>query len=147
MLIASTSFAQSNPTEIEIFQDALGLEKKIAVAKFMSLGDSAVVFWKIYDEYEVERKKLGKERLLVISDYAKNYPNISDKMIQDLFNRTPSQKKAFDKLQETYFNRMKKEVGISKAAQFWQIEGYFNTIILANIYKQIPFIGEHLSGK
>lgn len=41
---------------------------------------------------------------------------------------------------------MKKEVGASKAAQFWQLETYFNSIIQAEIYTQLPFIGENLNG-
>jgi len=146
LLMASTSFAQSYQSEVEIIQEAFGLEKKVAVANFMNLEESVEGFWNIYDAYELERKKLGKERIQIISDYAKSYPDISGEKILDLFKRTQSLKKSFDKLQKTYFNQMKKEVGVSKAAQFWQLEGYFNSIIQANIYTQIPFIGEHLSG-
>ncbi len=147
LLLASTSFAQSYQSEVEIFQEAFGLEKKAAVANFMNLKEAAEGFWKIYDEYEVERKELGKERIQIIADYAKNYPNISDEKILELFKRTQSLRKSFDKLQSTYFKKMKKEHGVSKAAQFWQLEGYFNSIILANIYTIIPFIGENLSRK
>lgn len=145
-IISAASFAQSPQTEVEIIQEAFGLEKKVAVANFMNLEESAEGFWNIYDAYELKRKKLGKERIRIISDYAKSYPDISDEKLLALFKRTQSLKKSSDKLQKTYFNQMKKEVGVSKAAQFWQLEGYFNSIIQANIYTQIPFIGENLSG-
>lgn len=147
MLMGISSFGQSFQSEVEIFQEAFGLEKKVAVANFINLGESAEGFWKIYDAYEVERKMLGKERIQIIEDYAKSYPNISDEKILDLFKRTQSVKKSFDNLQSTYFNKMKKEVGISKAAQFVQIENYFNAIIQADIYTQIPFIGEKIDTK
>jgi hypothetical protein len=142
----SSSFAQSAQTELEIIQDAFGLEKKVAVANFMELGESAERFWEIYDEYEAERKELGKERIQVIADYAESYPTISDEEIRSLFKRTKAFKRSFAKLQKTYFNRMSKEVGTSQAAQFWQLESYFNAMIQAEIYSQIPFIGENLNG-
>lgn len=147
MVMVFASFAQTNASEIEILQETFGLEKKVAVANFMDLGDSADSFWALYDEYEAERKKLGNERIKVIIEYANNYPDISDEKVLELFKQTTSVKKSFDKLQKTYFNRMRKEIGVSKAAQFWQLESYFSSMIQANIYSQIPFIGENLSGK
>lgn len=146
IVVTSTAIAQSVQTDVEIIQEALGLEKKIAVANFMDLEASAEGFWTIYDKYEAERKKIGKERIQVISEYANNYPNISDEKIVELFNRTQAVKKSFDKLQKIYFKKMKKEVGVQKAAQFWQIETYFNSLIQAHIYSQIPFIGEITQG-
>ena len=145
LIFATTSlFAQSYQTEVEILQDAFGLEKKVAVAQFMNLDDSAEGFWKIYDEYEAKRKELGKERINIIAAYAKSYPTISEEEISALYKKTQGVKKSFDKLQSTYFKQMKKEVGVSKAAQFWQLESYFNAMILADIYSQIPFIGENI---
>lgn len=145
-LTTASVVAQSLQTEVEIIQEAVGLEKKVAVANFMELDDSAESFWTIYDEYEAERKKLGKDRIKIIVDYAQSYPRISEEEIMALYKRTTTLKKSFDKLQKTYFNRMKKAVGVSKAAQFWQMENYFNAMVQAEIYSQIPFIGEHLEG-
>lgn len=146
IVVANAAFAQSAQTEVEIIQEAFGLDKKVAVANFMELGEDAESFWKIYDEYETQRKELGMNRIKVIADYAKSYPTISDEEILTLFKRSKAFKKSFAKLQQTYFNKMKKEVGVSKAAQFWQLESYFNAMIQAEIYLQIPFIGENLDG-
>jgi hypothetical protein len=142
----NTAFTQSVQTEIEVIQEVFGMEKKVAVANFMTLGENAENFWRVYDEYEIKRKELGANRIKIIADYAKSYPTISDEEIIELFKRTKAYKKSFAKLQKTYFNRMRKEVGTSKAAQFWQLESYFNAMIQAEIYSQIPFIGENLNG-
>lgn len=144
MTTVSASFAQSYQTEVAIIQEAFGLEKKLAIANFMKLDDSAKGFWKIYDEYEVARKALGNERIEIIAAYAESYPNISDEQILTLFKRREKMVNSMEKLQRTYFKRMSKEVGINKAAQFWQLESYFNVIIQSEIYSQIPFIGENL---
>jgi len=146
VVLANTAFTQSIQTEIEIIQEAFGLDKKLAVANFMELGENAQSFWKLYDEYEAERKELGANRINIIADYARSYPTISDEKIEDLFKRTQAFKKSYAKLQKSYFKRMKKEVGVSVAAQFWQLESFFNAMIQAEIYTQIPFIGENLNG-
>jgi hypothetical protein len=127
---------------MEIIQEAFGLDKKVAVANFMKLDEEAEAFWNLYDAYEVERKELGKQRIAVLAQYVNSYPSISEEEILELYKSTTTIKKSFAKLQETYFNRMKKELGVSRAAQFWQLENYFNAMIQANIYAQLPFIGE-----
>jgi len=142
LLVGRSLSAQSLQSEVEIIQETFGLEKKVAVANFMKLGEDAESFWALYDEYEAERKKLGNDRINVIQEYAANYPNLSDEKILELFKKTSSVRKSFAKLQKTYFNKMKNEVGVSKAAQFWQLENYFNSMIQASIYSQLPFIGE-----
>jgi len=144
--LASSAFAQSYQTEVEIFQEAFGLEKKVAVANFMKLDKSAGSFWKLYDEYEAARKTLGKERIEIIADYIQRYPTISDDEILALFKRREKMLKSMDKLQHTYFKRMSKEIGVSKAAQFMQLENYINAVIQESIYAQIPFIGENVGG-
>jgi len=143
---ATQALAQNLQTEVEIIQEAVGLEKKVAVADFMNLNEDAKAFWELYDEYEMERKKLGKERIEIIMDYAESYPNIADDKILDLYQRTQQLRRTSSKLQDTYFKRMTKEIGVSEAAQFWQMENYFNAMIQAEIYSQIPFIGDNLQG-
>jgi hypothetical protein len=147
LITANSSFSQSYQSDVDIIQAKFGLDKKIAVANFMKLGDDADSFWQLYNEYEEERKKLGKERIDVIIDYAANYPNIADDKILELYKRSTAIKRSFDKLQQTYFERMKKEIGVSKAAQFWQLENYFSSMVQATIYSEIPFIGENLEGR
>ena len=71
-VFASASFAQSFQTEVEIIQEAFGLDKKVAVANFMQLEENADRFWEIYDQYEAERKQLGTNRIQIIADYAKS---------------------------------------------------------------------------
>jgi hypothetical protein len=49
---------------------------------------------------------------------------------------------ANDKLQKTYYGKMKKSSGVKAAAQFLQIEAYLLSAVRATIMENIPFIGE-----
>ena len=58
--------------------------------EYMKFDDStkATAFWKLYDEYEAERKKLGQDFIAILQDYANNYENLDDKKADELVTRS-----------------------------------------------------------
>ncbi len=94
---------QSNSEEIDYFQAIFGSEKKVFVSEFIKLeGESKVSFWALYDEYEVERKALGKKRIALLNKYAENYNNLSDEKTDEIVKNMQTQRKAVDKLIDNY---------------------------------------------
>ena len=74
LFAGSFSWAQSNKEEIDLLQAAFGKDKKAVVAEFVKVNDAQkAAFWKLYDEYETQRKTLGRERIVLLKDYADNY--------------------------------------------------------------------------
>ena len=89
LLVAGIANAQSNKEEIDLIQSVFGMEKKALVADFMKIdGSKADAFWKLYDEYEVQRKELGKKRIDLMEQYANNYNSMpaeaADKWMADV---------------------------------------------------------------
>ena len=143
MLTPALLFGQSAIEEIEYFQAIFGMEKKAIVAQFIKLDDqSKSAFWTAYDQYEAERKALGQQRIALLADYAENYNKLTDEKIEALITATIKQKSTHDKLVIKYYKRMKKAAGTKVAAQFFQVENYFQSVIRASILEHIPFIGE-----
>ena len=137
----TSSFSQSNTEEIDFYQSVFGMEKKQAVAEFLQL-DNDDTFWNIYDEYEKERKELGKKRVDLLTDYADNYLTLTDDKTNELIEQMISQRKRLDKLINSYYKKVKKESGAKVAAQFYQLENYILVAIRLSIMEEIPFIGE-----
>ncbi len=143
LVIPISMSAQSNKEEVDYIQSIFGMEKKAIIADFIELDGAAKdAFWVLYDQYEVERKELGKRRLALLNDYAKHYDGMSDEKIDELAKSGSKQVKLDEDLRYKYFNKLKKEAGSTVAAQFYQIEGYFNAAIRMSILESIPFIGE-----
>jgi hypothetical protein len=143
LLISTVGFAQSNKEDVDFIQSIYGKEKKEIVAGFIVLeGAQKDAFWALYDEYEVKRKDLGKQRIALLERYANSYMTLSDaetdKLMQDMIALGMSN----DKLQKTYYGKMKKAAGVKAAAQFLQIEAYLLSAVRATIMENIPFIGE-----
>lgn len=137
-----TAFAQT-ADEIAIIQSVYGMDKRAVVTEQMKLNASeASAFWPVYEQYEVERKELGKRRVENIVDYAKNYQNLSDEKATEMLNKSFDIQSDFVKLQQKTFKQMSKVITPARAAQFSQIEMYLENAIRAKLGDEMPFI-EH----
>jgi len=143
LVIASFAFAQSAKEEIELVQSVFGIEKKAMAASFIKLeGAQADAFWKLYDEYETERKELGKQRIAQISRYADVYMTLDDATTDQIIKDMISISDKTDKLIASYYKKVKKASGVKAAAQFFQFEHYILSKIRAELMEEIPLIGE-----
>lgn len=143
LFISVVGFAQSNKEDVDFIQSIYGKEKKTIVADFIKLeGAQKDAFWKLYDEYETERKELGKQRISLLEKYANGYTTLDEAATDEIIKEMSSLGAKTDKLIATYYGKMKKASNVKAAAQFFQIESYFLSAIRAKILESIPFIGE-----
>jgi len=140
-IFTTISFSQTNTEEIDFYQSIFGMEKKQAVTAFLQLEENDP-FWNMYDEYEKERKELGKKRIEILNNYAANYLTLTDEKASELIKQSISQRKKIDKLIVTYYKKVKKSNGAKVAAQFYQLENYILVAIRMTIMEKVPFIGE-----
>jgi len=138
---STMAFSQVQQEEIDYYQSVFGMEKKVVVANFIKLeeGDS---FWALYDEYEKERKELGQRQLELLLDYAKHYEALTDEKTDDLVKESMGIRKTSSSLINKYYKKVKKVKGSKVAAQFYQIENYFAIAIRAELYSDVPLVGE-----
>jgi hypothetical protein len=137
------AFAQSNKEDVDLIQSIYGKEKKVIVSEFIKVeGAQKDAFWKLYDEYETERKELGKKRVALLEKYAANYATLDDKTTSEIIKEIIALGAKTDKLVATYHKKMEKSAGVKAAAQFYQLEAYLLSVIRASILENIPFIGE-----
>ena len=135
--------AQSNKEEIELYQSAFGMEKKAIVAEFIKLDSVAgVSFWADYDEYETARKIHGQKRIALMIKYSEQYETLNDENTEKLMSEMIDLGNEYNKLIAKYYKSIKKGSGVKAAAQFMQIESYFQSVIRLEIFKSIPLIGE-----
>ncbi len=133
--------AQSSQEEMDMMQAAFGMQKKDMIAGFLQLPPENP-FWAIYDQYETERKDLGKQRIAFIMKYSENYANLSDAEIDAYMKDMMKLKTSTDKLIDSYYAKVKKASGSKVAAQFYEFENYILSVIRLEIMNNIPFFGE-----
>lgn len=142
-LIAQKKSATTVEQDIQAIEQEYGQTKKGMLSEFMQLsGDKATSFWAVYDEYEAERKGLARKKFDLIVDYAANYQTLSADKADELVNATFDTNMDYEKMNQKYYNKMKKEIGALDAARFTQFEMYLQSLVQGQIQDQLPFIGE-----
>ena len=144
--ISTCSLAQSYEEEIDMIQAVFGMEKKAIMYELID-NDADAAFWTLYDQYEVERKLLGKKRLELLNNYARNYAIMTDEKAHELMKQIMVQKKSLDKLIDKYYKKIRKSSGTYKAAQFYQLENYILSAIRLEILDSIEFFEELIREK
>lgn len=147
--ISVTTFAQNTKKDdIDIVQSLYGKSKAELVIQYMALsGPQATEFTKVYEAYEVERKKLGQEKIQLIDQYATDYSTLTDEKADILAKRSLKNIAAFEKLHSAYYDKTKKAIGAMNALKFMQLEIYLETAIRSALQNEIPFVGELEMGK
>jgi len=92
--------AQVTKDDLNFIQSIYGKDKRDLMQEYMKFDDStkATAFWKLYDEYEAERKKLGQDFIGILQDYANNYENLDDKKADELVTRSSDNNIAYENL-------------------------------------------------
>jgi hypothetical protein len=135
--------AQSDVEEIDFIQSLIGAEKKSVVADFIKVPAAANdAFWQLYDQYEAERKSIGKDRIALLKEYAEKYDGITAEETDALLARAQKIRNSNTKLIDSYHKKIRKVAGSKAAAQFYQLESYLQAAIQVELVNNIPLIGE-----
>lgn len=142
--LALGSYAQSTTDEIGLIQQLYGMEKREILNGFIQFDadDDKTVFWETYDAYELERKKLGSDRIKLLEQYVNDYMTMGESEMDGLLSSSMDLRTSSNKLVNKYTKKFKKLVGVKQAAQFYQIENYLNNAVSTSLAEEIPFIGE-----
>ena len=147
LLICATfltaTYAQTSDAEAKAMADLMGIQKKEAIAKLMTLsGKDSTAFWKLYDEYMKENSKMSQVRIQLYEQTAHSYsiltPAVADTLAKQFFINRSSQEESLQK----YYDKIKKATNAVVAFEFYQAEVYLLTQIRAAIMQQIPTYGE-----
>ena len=141
ILITSASFAQDySVEEVEIVQNLFGLEKKAIIEGNIDLkGVDTEAFWALYEEYEVTRKKLGKEKIDLLHQYS-TIATITNEEVEMLMKKAIPLRNSEDALIEKYYKKIKNATNAIVAAQFYQIERYISDGIRFTILNNMCFV-------
>ena len=144
LAFSSAAFAQSGLKEdVDIIQSIYGKSKKDLVHEYMKPAEPhAAAFWKLYDEYEIERKALGLKKVQLLSEYADHYTTLTDEKADELATAMLKNNMDYEKLFSKYYGKIKKEIGALDAAKFMQLEIALQTEIRHELQHHIPFVGE-----
>ena len=144
LLMRNTSSAQLYSEDAAIAQALFSKTKKVLISSYMEIDDSPAnsEFWRLYDEYESNRKAIFQERFYLLKEYSDKYMSLDDATAANLAEGFMENTEKVDKLNRQYFKKFRKLVGGLQAATLFQIEVYAQTALQNDANMQIPIIGE-----
>ncbi len=142
MVFTMGAYAQT-AEEVDLVQAAFGIEKKEIVMNFVKPSEEQkAAFMEVYNDYETERKELGKVRIELLKQYADQWENMTNEQADEWIKKVMALGLKRDKLIKKYYNKVKSVTNAKVATQFYQIEAYILTTIRYSILEAIPFVDE-----
>ena len=119
-------------------QSLYGMEKRDIVAEFVELSDAQEnEFWLLYDEYELKRQELGKERFTLLTRYVNEYGEVKPENADNFMKQVIPLRIKSDKLVDNYYKKIKSKTDPIVAMQFYQIENYLADAIKMELLEEI----------
>lgn len=127
--------------EIEMMQEVFGDEKRTIIEENVNLeGVDTDKFWKLYDQYEAQRKDMGMEKMKLLKSYTTKQGNMTPLQAQEMLAQAADLRSSEDKLIMNFTKRIEKISNPFVAVQFYQIEHYISDGIRFSILNSVDFI-------
>jgi hypothetical protein len=133
-----STFAQSSQDEIQLMQSLYGMEKRDIVAEFVEISEAqATEFWALYDEYENQRKELGRKKYQLLQSFVDDYGQVKAEDADAFMKQAIPLRIKSDKLTDNYYKKVKSKTDPIVAMQFYQIENYLADAIKMELLEDI----------
>lgn len=127
--------------EIEMMQEVFGDEKRTIIEENVNLeGVDTDKFWKLYDQYEAQRKDMGMEKMKLLKSYTTKQGNMTPLQAQEMLAKAADLRSSEDKLIMNFTKRIEKISNPFVAVQFYQIEHYISDGIRFSVLNSVDFI-------
>ncbi len=131
--------AQSDQDLIEVARSVISTDRKAVVVAAMELTDTeAKDFWPLYREYRSAMDKIADERIKLVLNYAKLYPNVPDEQAKELLKTYTSLEQRQVEQRNVYLKKFAKVLPAAKALRFAQVETRLDLLVHLNLAASVP---------
>jgi hypothetical protein len=102
--------------------------------------DERKAFWPIYRKYRAERDEIDTRANKLISDFQKNYNNVTTDLARNFTSTILDLQRADLAIKTKYLRSFEKAITAPKAAKFYQIENKLDATLSYYRAQQIPLM-------
>ncbi|NLR92826.1 hypothetical protein [Flammeovirga agarivorans] len=137
--LAAASNAQNIDTET--IKTVIKTEKRIFFTENMQLSlDEAGKFWELYDEYELAKGEIGREKTKLFEQMIEETDGITDEEAQEMVLTLLDLQQRSLKVEKKYMKIMMKELSPKTVARFFQLNELVNSFLKTQILSEMPII-------
>jgi len=131
--------AQSDQDLIEVARSVVATDRKAVVVAAMELTDSeGQDFWPLYREYRSAMDKIIDDRMKLVLNYAKLYPDIPEEQAKEMLDTYTSLEQKQVETRNVYLKKFGKVLPAAKALRFAQVETRLDLLVHLNLAARIP---------
>jgi hypothetical protein len=138
-LAAASAAAQTVKETLDVTRQAIETQRRVLVAGAIPLTEAeAKAFWPLYDAYEKERRPLDERANKLVSEFLAGSASLTDAQAKAMLEEALAVDEGTLRLRRTYLGRMEKAIPARKVARFYQIDNKLDSVVRADLAKQIP---------
>ena len=137
--LAAGATAQTVKDSLEVTRQAVESQRRILVSGALPLTDAeADAFWPLYDAYEKERRPLDERANKLVADFLAGAAALTDAQAKAMIEEALEVEEGRLRVRRAYLSRMVKAIPARKVARFFQIDNKLDSVVRADVAKQIP---------
>lgn len=142
LLTINFTFAQDySIEELNVIQNLFGVQKKAVFEENMDLTDAnSEIFWKLYNQYEIERKKIGQDKMEILKGFSEKGGALTNDQADEIIGKSGKIRTSEHSLIMKYVKHIRKETSPIVAAQFYQIENFILDGVRFTLLNNIEFV-------
>jgi len=141
VFVASPVLAGEVRDSIALTQSVIEVERKMIVANNLSLTDEqSKAFWPMYDEFQVDLRKLNDKRANLILDLANEFETLTGDRAQEMLKESLKIEGDRTKLKNKYIKKFNKVLPPKTVVRFLQIENKLDAVINYELAAAIPLV-------
>ncbi len=126
--------------ELELAKNKLEQERDAIFTQTLHLTISqASLFHPIYTGYIKEKNELDHTVIKLFVDYLSGYMSSDEKFMDDFIKRSEKFQREELKIRKKYFKKIKKDISIQVASEFYELDDFSCTLLRLNILSSLPF--------
>ena len=138
-LAAAAAAAQTVRDTLEVTRQSVESQRRILVAGAIPLTDAeADAFWPLFDAYEKERRPLDESANNLVADFLAGSASLTDAQAKAMVDKALEIDEGKLRVRRAHLGRMLKAIPPRKVARFYQIDNKLDSVVRADVAKQIP---------
>lgn len=131
--------AQTDQDLIEVARSVVSADRKAVVVTAMELTEAeGNDFWPLYGEYRAAMDKIADERVKLVLNYAKLYPNVPEEQAKEMLGTYTSLEQRQVEERNVYLKKFSKVLPAVKALRFAQVETRLDLLVHLNLAAGVP---------
>jgi len=139
LCFAQSTTAQEYKTEVELIESIIGKAKKDFISDIITIPtESSSEFWGLYNAYEEKREELARKRVVLIAEYVALFSKETNDEEGKFMNEVFKLRRQSEKNLKSFYKKIAKNVSVTTAMQFFQLEEYIKNGVNKGLYDNLP---------